>query len=71
MQKHISKRNGKKKIIITMTVILLLWILCFYLYITYNNIEIYDGNYAATKTQSTPKEQTVDTLKKIAKKYQM
>ena len=68
MQKHISKRNGKKKIIITMTVILLLWILCFYLYITYNNIEIYDGNYTATKTQSTPKEQTVDNIEENSKK---
>lgn len=68
MQKHISKRNGKKKIIITMTIILLLWILCFYLYITYNNIEIYDGNYTATKTQSTPKEQTVDNIEENSKK---
>lgn len=68
MQKHISKRNGKKKIIITMTVILLLWILCFYLYITYNNIEIYDGNYTATKTQSTHKEQTVDNIEENSKK---
>lgn len=68
MQKHISKRNGKKKIIITMTVILLLWILCFYLYITYNNIEIYDGNYTTTKTQSTHKEQTVDNIEENSKK---
>ena len=38
------------------------------MYITYNNIEIYDGNYAATKTQSTPKEQTVDNIEENSKK---
>ena len=38
------------------------------MYITYNNIEIYDGNYTTTKTQSTHKEQTVDNIEENSKK---
>ena len=55
------KSTGKKIVIITI-VLLLLWILGFYIYVTYNNIEIYDSNYTAQRTQSTIEEQTVENV---------
>ena len=57
-----KKKNSGKKILITTIVMLILWILGFYLYITYNNIEIYDSNYTAERTQSTIEEQTVENV---------
>ena len=53
------KKNKKKAIIIFITLITL-WILGFYLYNTYKNIEIKQNNYETTKVQSTIQEQTVE-----------
>ncbi len=63
-----KKKNGKKKIIITTITLILLWLLGFYLYVTYNNIEIYDPNYTTQKTQSTIEEQTVEKAEEENKK---
>ena len=63
-----KKKSGKKKIIITTITLILLWLLGFYLYVTYNNIEIYDSNYTTQKTQSTIEEQTVEKAEKESKK---
>ena len=61
------KKNSKKKIIITTIMLIVLWILGFYLYVTYNNIEIYDSNYTAERTQSTIEEQTVENVEEKSK----
>ena len=61
-------KTSARKIIIVTSIILLLWILGFYLYVTYNNIEIYDSNYTATKTLSTKEEQTVEKVEENSKK---
>lgn len=66
MQK--KHKTSARKIIIVTIIILLLWILGFYLYVTYNNIEIYDSNYTATKTLSTKEEQTVEKVEENSKK---
>ena len=63
-----KKKSGKKKIIITTITLILLWLLGFYLYVTYNNIEIYDSNYTTQKTQSTIEEQTVEKAEEESKK---
>lgn len=63
-----KKKNGKKKIIITTITLILLWLLGFYLYVTYKNIEIYDSNYTTQKTQSTIEEQTVEKAEEKNKK---
>ncbi len=63
-----KKKSGKKKIIITTITLILLWLLGFYLYVTYNNIEIYDSNYTTQKTQSTIGEQTVEKVEEESKK---
>ena len=56
---NVRKKNKKKAIIIFITLITL-WILGFYLYNTYKNIEIKQNNYETTKVQSTIQEQTVE-----------
>lgn len=61
------KKNAEKKIIVTTIMLIILWILGFYLYVTYNNIEIYDSNYTAEKTQSTIEEQTVENVEEKSK----
>ena len=61
------KKNSKKKIIITTIMLIILWILGIYLYVTYNNIEIYDSNYTAERTQSTIEEQTVENVEEKSK----
>ena len=61
------KKNSKKKIIITTIMLIVLWILGFYLYVTYNNIEIYNSNYTAERIQSTIEEQTVENVEEKSK----
>lgn len=60
------KSSGKKIMMITI-ILLIVWLLGFYLYVTYNNIEIYDSNYTAQKTQSTIEEQTVEKVEEKSK----
>ena len=57
-----KKKSNLKKVIITVCILIFLWIFGFYLYISYNQIEIDDNNYTATKTISTKNEQTVEKV---------
>lgn len=67
MRKSKKRKSTTKKIVITTIISLLLWIIGFYIYVTYNNIEIYDSNYTAEKTQSTIEEQTVEEAEEESK----
>lgn len=49
--KNFAKRGSRKKVIIWTIIAMLLWILGFYLYTTYQNIEIKESNYEITKTR--------------------
>ena len=60
-RKKYTKKSIKKKVIITSTILILLWIFAFYLYTTYQNIEVTPSNYETTKIQSTIEEQTVES----------
>ena len=67
MLRRAKKKSTGKKIIITTIILLIMWLLGFYIYVTYNNIEIYDANYTAEKTQSTIEEQTVEKVEEESK----
>ena len=60
-RKKYTKKSIKKKVIITSIILIFLWIFAFYLYITYQNIEVTPSNYEATRTKSTIEEQTVES----------
>ena len=62
-----KKKSTGKKIIITTIILLIMWLLGFYIYVTYNNIEIYDSNYTAERMQSTIEEQTVEKVEEESK----
>ena len=62
-----KKKSSGKKIIIIMIILLIVWLLGFYIYVTYNNIEIYDSNYTAQRIQSTIEEQTVEEVEEESK----
>ena len=62
-----TKKSIRKKVIITSTILILLWIFGFYLYTTYQNIEITPSNYETTKIQSTIEEQTVESEEENSK----
>ena len=53
--------------IVVFIFLLLMWIFGFYLYVTYQNIEINNNNYVATKTQSTENVQTVEKTEENSK----
>lgn len=65
--KRKKKMSNRKKVSITVTVLISLWIFGFYLYATYQNIEIDSSNYDAIKTQSTIEEQTVESVEENSK----
>ena len=60
--KRIKRKNTKKKITIIATIVAILWLFGFYIYVTYSKIEIKSGNYEATKVQSTESAQTVEKV---------
>ena len=60
-RKKYTKKSIKKKVIITSIILIFLWIFAFYLYITYQNIEVTPSNYETTRTKSTIEEQTVES----------
>lgn len=62
-----KRKSSGKKIMITTIILLIVWLLGFYLYVTYNNIEIYDSNYTTQRTQSTIEEQTVEKVEEKSK----
>ncbi|MCI8759604.1 MAG: PDZ domain-containing protein [Clostridia bacterium] len=66
--KRKNKTNNPKKIIIGAILAIIIWILTFYLYTTYSNIEIHTEEYEATRTQYTPSVQTVENVEQESKK---
>ena len=63
-----KRKNNKRKVITVTIIAIFLWITGFYLYITYQNIEIDDTNYETTRLQSTITEQTVESEEENSKK---
>ncbi len=63
-----KKMSNRKKVLISTILAMVVWIFIFYLYITYQNIEIKPTEYEATRTLSTPNTQTVETAKEESKK---
>ena len=57
-----KKKNKAKKIIIISIFLIIIWISGFYLYTTYQNIEINESNYKVERQQSTIEEQTVEKV---------
>ena len=62
-----KRMSKKKKIIITFLIMLFIWIFGFYLYVTYQNIDINQNSYTASKVQSTENEQTVENVEENSK----
>ena len=62
-----GKKKNIKKILITTISLIILWIFSFYIYITYNNIQIDASNYETTRTQSTIETQTVEKAEENSK----
>lgn len=60
--RRIKQEKILTKILVGSIIFILIGILCLYVYITYQNIEIDDSNYTATKTQSTANAQTVESI---------
>lgn len=60
--RKIKQEKILTKILVGSIIFILIGILCLYVYITYQNIEIDDSNYTATKTQSTANAQTVESI---------
>ena len=63
-----KKKNKLKRIIFVSVFLILIWIFGFYLYTTYQNIEINEGSYTAEKQLSTIKEQTVENVEEESTK---
>ncbi len=63
-----KKMSNLKKVTITFIILLIFWILGFYIYFTYQNIEIKEPNYEASKTLSTIQEQTVEEVQENSTK---
>ena len=59
-----KKKNKAKKIIFVSIIFIIIWISGFYLYTTYQNIEINESNYKVERQQSTKEEQTVENVEK-------
>ncbi len=65
--KRKRKMSDKKKAFLIFIILTAIWISGFYLYTTYQNIEINNENYIATRTQSTITEQTVESVQENSK----
>ena len=63
-----KKKNNLKKVVFTFILLSLLWIFGFYLYTTYQNIDINESSYTAKKTESTTEVQTVEKVEEESKK---
>ena len=55
-----KRKNNAKKILIISIILMCVWILGFYVYITYSNIQVNPGEYETAKLQSTVQAQTVE-----------
>lgn len=58
--KRKKKSSNLKKVLTTFIILITIWILGFYFYITYQKIEIEDNQYTTSKLQSTIGAQTVE-----------
>lgn len=62
-----KKKSNLKKAVTFFIMFTFLWIFAFYIYTTYNNIEINTSNYTTQKLSSTDNEQTVEEAEKKSK----
>ena len=62
------KKNIFTKVLIAIILTIFFSIIGSYLYITYQDIEINNENYTATRTQSTTNAQTVENIEENSKK---
>lgn len=62
-----NNNNNLRKVLLVSIVLIILWISGFYLYTTYNNIEINNDNYKVTRLQSTVEAQTVEKIEEKSK----
>ena len=62
-----KKTKSIKKLLITLAIISIILVISFYMYITYQNIEIDDNNYTASRTISTQEEQTEEKAQENSK----
>ena len=65
--KRRKRKNPRKKALIISITAILIWILGFYIYTTYNKIEINNQNYETQKIKSTQSEQTVEKVQEESK----
>ena len=63
----IVKRKTNKKLLITTLFFILLWVIGFYMYNTYNNIKIAPGKYQTQKLESTIYAESVEKEQKKSK----
>lgn len=66
--KRKKKISNQKKVTIVAILTIMVWVFIFYLYITYQNIEVNPSQYEATRTLSTPSTQTVEEAEEDSKK---
>ena len=62
-----NPKDNRKKTIIILTILIIIWAISFYSYITYNKIDVEDTKYEAEKTISTEYEQKVENVEKESK----
>ena len=62
-----KKMSNFKKVLITFIILIVLWISGFYMYVTYQNIEINEEDYTVSKTGSTVEAQTVENIEQNSK----
>ena len=67
MKKNKKNKKNLGKVLIVSILLMSLWILGFYLYTTYNNIEINNDDYKVTRLQSTMEAQTVEKIEENSK----
>lgn len=63
-----KKRKSRAKFIVLTTLAIIMWIFAFYLYFTYQGIEINTDNYTATRVLSTQKGETVEEVEENSAK---
>lgn len=59
-RKRAKRMSNKKKVTLTASGLIILWIVGFYLYHTYQKIEVTQSNYETQKVESTVQTQTVE-----------
>ena len=59
-----AKRRDNKKVIIISILLIILWVIGWYMFNTYNNKEIKQGNYNATRLESTNYSENVENIEK-------